>query len=68
MSLLFLRQYIIDTIENGVRQGLKLIERIVFHTWSDAGLTLWHRFQVEINSAIPTTAETNTLDVKWETF
>jgi hypothetical protein len=68
MSLLFVRQYIIDTIENDVRQGLKLIERIVFHTWSDAGLTLWHRFKIEINSVIPTAAEIDTLDVKWETF
>jgi hypothetical protein len=42
--------------------------RIVFHTWSDAGLTLWHRFKIEINSAIPTAAEINTFDVKWETF
>jgi hypothetical protein len=68
MSLLFVRQYIIDTIENDARQGLKLIERIIFHSWSDTGLTLWHRFNIEINSAIPTASEIDTLDVKWETF
>jgi hypothetical protein len=42
--------------------------RIIFHTWIDSGLTLWDRFKVEINSAIPTAAEIDTLDVKWETF
>jgi hypothetical protein len=68
MSLLFVKEYIKDTILVDVRQGLKLIERIAFNIWSDAGLSLWYRYGIEINSAIPTGAEINTLDPKWNTF
>lgn len=68
MSLLFVKEYIRDTIERDVRQGLKLIERVAFNIWSDAGLTVWHRYGIEINSAIPTGVEINSLDPKWHKF
>ena len=68
MSLLFVKEYIKDTIIIDVRQGLKLIERIAFNIWSDAGLSLWYRYGIEINSAIPTGTEIDTVDPKWNTF
>jgi hypothetical protein len=68
MSLLFVKEYIKDTIIADVRQGLKLIERIAFNIWSDAGLSVWYRYGVEINSAIPTEAEISIVDSKWNTF
>jgi hypothetical protein len=68
MSLLFVKEYIKDTIERDVRQGLKLIERVAFNIWSDAGLNLWHRYGVEINSAIPNSVEIKTENPKWGKF
>jgi hypothetical protein len=68
MSLLFVKEYIKDIIVGDVRQGLKLIERIAFNIWSDAGLSLWYRYGIEINSAIPMGMEINTVDPKWNTF
>jgi hypothetical protein len=68
MSLIFVKEYIKEAIESDVRQGLKLIERIAFNIWSDAGLKLWYLYGVEINSAIPTSMEINTIDLKWNTF
>jgi predicted RNA binding protein with dsRBD fold (UPF0201 family) len=68
MSLLFVKEYIKDTIERDLRQGLKLIERVAFNIWSDAGLNLWHRYGIEINSAIPIGVEINTEDPKWSKF
>jgi hypothetical protein len=68
MSLLFVKEYIKDTIIGDVRQGLKLIERIAFNIWTDAGLSLWYRYGIEINSAIPTGVEIDTVEPKWNTF
>lgn len=68
MSILFVKEYIKDTLILDVRQGLKLIERIAFNTWSDAGLTVWHRHQVKIETAIPSPWEINIQDSKWENF
>ncbi len=68
MSLLFVKEYIKDTILGDVRQGLKLIERIAFNIWSDAGLSVWYRYGIEINLAIPTEVEINIVDPKWNTF
>ena len=68
MSLLFVKEYIKEAIESDARQGLKLIERIAFNIWSDAGLKLWYLYGVEINSAIPTSMDINTVDPKWNTF
>jgi hypothetical protein len=68
MSLLFVKEYIKDTIERDVRQGLKLIERIAFNIWSDAGLNLWYRYGIEINLAIPIGAEIGNSDPKWDSF
>jgi hypothetical protein len=68
MSLLFVKEYIKDTIERDVRQGLKLIERVAFNIWSDAGLSVWHRYGIEINMAIPMGVEIDTEDPKWKMF
>ncbi len=68
MSLLFVKEYIKDTILGDVRQGLKLIERIALNIWSDAGLSVWYRYGIEINLAIPTEVEINSVDPKWNTF
>jgi hypothetical protein len=68
MSLLFVKEYIKDTISRDVRQGLKLIERIAFNIWSDAGLNLWYRYGIEINLAIPIGLEIDTGDSKWNSF
>jgi hypothetical protein len=68
MSLLFVKEYIKETIERDIRQGLKLIERIAFNIWSDAGLKIWYLHGIEINSAIPTDIDINPIDTKWSTF
>lgn len=68
MSILFVKEYIKDTIERDVRQGLKLIERVAFNIWSDAGLSIWHRYGIEINMAIPMGVEIETEDPKWKMF
>jgi hypothetical protein len=68
MALLFVKEYIKDTIEQDIRQGLKLIERIAFNSWSDAGLNLWYHQGVELELAIPTGLDLENSDPKWSKF
>lgn len=68
MSILFAKQYIKDTLMADTRKGLKLIERLLFNARGDAGLTCWDRHGVEIESAIPTVAEVDINDEKWDSF
>jgi hypothetical protein len=68
MSLLFVKEYVKEVVESDVRKGLKLIERIAFNIWSDAGLKLWYLYGIDVSSAIPTSIDINTVDPKWNTF